>query len=510
MTPRIIFLDSRHRLWRSLDEGGHWTRVFELSGKTEAEIHRSYVSPHHPSTLYLLSTEGLFISQDLGNEFKLLFSPPNAKERNCTCLTFHPTDPDILLLGTQGGLFWTLDGGETWQRELFTLGAKTILKILLPESSRDNEFLILTSSSIYAVSRNGKNLKQLYSSGLPAEAEAEETPQAQQMLFDICRFESSLLLASVTGMLESKDGGANWRAFPMFGLGSKKIYRIAAAGRNQRLFAATDSGVYQYEARENRWHPLKNGMDGVRIHDLSFHGGEEEKLYAVNSSGVYSLALSPIEIRAGWLEEVPGVSPEAARFYFLREPDIRGVHEAVMGYSGVHPQKIDRWQRESRLRNFLPRVSAGLSRSRAQNVDIDRGGTNNPDVFIAGPEESSWDEQINVTWSLADLIWSPDQTAIDSRSKLMTELRSELLSNVTRIYFERQRKIMELMLEPPEDIRSQIQRAQEIRELTAHLDAYTGGYFTRELEKRNLQEPWELAVIPAEALPTGRQAGIQD
>jgi len=82
-----------------------------------------------------------------------------------------------------------------------------------------------------------------------------------------------------------------------------------------------------------------------------------------------------------------------------------------------------------------------------------------------------------LSWDLGDLIWSTDQTTIDSRSKLMVELREDVLDQVTRLYFERRRLQAELAadaLEPAVEFDKQLR----VEELTALLDAFTGGKFS--------------------------------
>ena len=94
----------------------------------------------------------------------------------------------------------------------------------------------------------------------------------------------------------------------------------------------------------------------------------------------------------------------------------------------------------------------------------------------------SWD--VSLSWDLGDLVWSTDQTTIDSRSKLMVELREDVLDQVTRLYFERRRLQAELAadaLEPAAEFDKQLR----VDELTALLDAFTGGKFSSKLIAAN-------------------------
>jgi hypothetical protein len=76
-------------------------------------------------------------------------------------------------------------------------------------------------------------------------------------------------------------------------------------------------------------------------------------------------------------------------------------------------------------------------------------------------------------------VWSYHQTSIDVRSRLMVQLRNDILDEVTKLYFERLRLKHEIEQVPVQE-KHQI-RLKQIRfaELTANIDALTGGYLSR-------------------------------
>ena len=80
--------------------------------------------------------------------------------------------------------------------------------------------------------------------------------------------------------------------------------------------------------------------------------------------------------------------------------------------------------------------------------------------------------------------WNNDQTLIDVRSKLMVQLRDDLLDEVTHLYFERRRLQIELLQNPPKDVNEFIERKLRLQELTADIDAMTGGYLSQEIVRR--------------------------
>jgi len=63
------------------------------------------------------------------------------------------------------------------------------------------------------------------------------------------------------------------------------------------------------------------------------------------------------------------------------------------------------------------------------------------------------------------------------------ELREDLLNEVTRLYFERRRVQISLGLNDAVDVQGKIEAEMRISELTALIDASTGGEFSRLIGK---------------------------
>ncbi len=70
------------------------------------------------------------------------------------------------------------------------------------------------------------------------------------------------------------------------------------------------------------------------------------------------------------------------------------------------------------------------------------------------------------------------------QSELMVQLRDDILDEVTSYYYERRRLQIELLEAPPNDTRSRIKKELRVQELSANLDALTGGYFSRQLVQK--------------------------
>jgi len=157
--------------------------------------------------------------------------------------------------------------------------------------------------------------------------------------------------------------------------------------------------------------------------------------------------------------------------------------QMAIRYAEVYPEKIARWRRQAKFRALLPRMSFSIDRGWSDTYEIYTSSSTS--YWISGPNDRTEGWDINFSWDLADLIWNPSQTSIDVRSKLMVQLRDDIVDEVNRTYFERRRLQVELLTDPPADLNTRLKKKLRLEELTASLDGYTGGDFSKGIEKKD-------------------------
>ncbi|NGP76137.1 glycosyl hydrolase [Balneolaceae bacterium YR4-1] len=101
-------------VYKSDDRGASWQKMSDaVSGGTGPHYYQElYASPHHFGTIYLVSNYTLF-SQDHGENFDRI--NVGNKHVDDHAIAFRKDDPDYLLFGTDGGIYETLDGTESWR-----------------------------------------------------------------------------------------------------------------------------------------------------------------------------------------------------------------------------------------------------------------------------------------------------------------------------------------------------------------------------------------------------------
>ncbi len=499
-----LFVGAGGRLYASSDDGKTWKEsALFTPHSTVRQIYFTDVS-----NMFVPTSDGLWSSTN-GKNWMKTFGGINPKEQNARAIGADSERTRHFYLGTEGGLFKSEDGGNSWFRETNVLGRQSIRHL---QWVKDNgELFVASDRGLYRFIPKQRRLDRIYVTERPEggvdteETEAAEDPE--MLLISPSKEISSLLtlpsprndivIADSDGIHASDDEGNHWTTLPSAGLGNAFVNDLAYSPATDTLFAATDKGVFSLSANNSRWNELYAGLAHPEVKQLELAGNMPEILYALTRDGISQMPLDPIsEIRQAHVD-IPASRLTSLSKLFDLEPSVQNIQKQAIRYSNTNNWKTRRWQVGSRLRALVPTFSVGKSFSTNNNIDIDRGGTNDPDQFIAGPSDMdrSWD--FDLSWDLGDLIWNSAQTSIDSREKMMVELRNDVLSEVTRLYFERRRAQTEFILNPPQDALEQTQALLRIDELTANIDSLTGGYLTKTLgqvygQNPGLKELWHL------------------
>jgi hypothetical protein len=339
------------------------------------------------------------------------------------------------------GVFRTGDAGNSWERIFVSSATENNSEIQELDEDINEE---IKTSNIRYISVDPNNINYLY-------------------------------LATSRGVYKSPDKGNSWELLTDYGLLSKEI-KFLLLSLKSTIYAVTKSGIFEYT--NERWYELSLGLT---VEDISSLAKDEQgNLYAACDNGLFKTNF----------KDTPGSNKNSIlEFYYKDEPKISEVQKAAIKYAEVEPEKIKRWRKLAARRALLPKVTAGIDCDRNRRLSSSIWGTypgnSTPGRYFVGPDDetkynnNNW--SISVTWELGDLIYSDDQTKIDVRSKLMVQLRDDILDEVTKLYFERIRVKMEINNLTIEDSRKRYEKELKLQELTASLDALTGSYFSSHL-----------------------------
>lgn len=434
-------------------------------------VNSVYQDPEDVQTTYFAASEGLFVYGSDKN-VRMIFGKHG-------CLSVISSGAR-LFAGTQEGLFVRDGADESWKSVSGKLSKEPVRHL----ASFGNVIYVATPTALYRYDTATDEYKQIFSSGISKEAVIEpdtsedEGSYVAPDIYDLdIAGDSSIYVVTRKGIYYSRDDGENWQIVSSEGLPRTSLNSLSLSTQEPRLLVASAEGVFSLI--NNRWEESYKGMNTNSVYDIT--QDNEGNIYAATDRGFFILPKEKAFAASDDVVSTVSIFKNYSEVerYFENEPTIKEVQDMAVRYADVHPDKIVRWQRQSRIKALLPSVSAGIDRSATDLMHWDTGSS--PDVLSKGRDFLEWD--LGVAWDLGDLVWSSNQTSIDSRSKLMVELREEVMDQVTRLYFER-RRVQIGLLSDKDDSYSNIEEQMRLAELTAIIDGFTGGRFSEMIRER--------------------------
>jgi photosystem II stability/assembly factor-like uncharacterized protein len=475
--------------------GEKWNEVLSFRG-TGNTIRAIAVSPAHTEHVFAGTEEGLYRSNDGGMHWKKVFSAIGENEGAVLSIAVNPEDSNMIYIGTRAGLYLTRDSGKTWGKGR-NLSSHACVNFIVIDHSKSHIIYITTNKGLFKSVNRGLNWNRMYGTHFFGEdntlsqantAEINEGNTETEMRSIVLDPSDSKIvyIGTSKGLIISKDGGSTWEAASNLGLGSKNIRHIAMDLKDiEYIYAATDRGVFRYSKITENWNEPYKGLfskDIRYLSSVSVHLDESVNLWAATKKGIFKTN----NIRgddSGTSKAGPGeVFPR-----FDHEPTIEEIREAAIVYAEVHPNKIRRWRMAAATRAWLPDVRFAYGKDHGwqsshyfyKDPELNKYVRDND---ITKDNDKAW--SISLTWELGDIIWNNDQTSIDSRSRLMVQLRDDVLNEVTRLYYERRRIQIEMFMSPLMEIKDRIEQQLRLQELTANIDSLTGSYLSKRLGKQ--------------------------
>lgn len=467
-------------------ENDSW-KIITTDFSTNDEIVRIYSFPNQ-SELWIQKKQSISKWDRFTKKSTVVYQ---SRDKDKWPLTFLATEKE-LWIGTATGIWISQDFGSSWQKRS-DLADHRISGLIVESSlgvffSENGYWRILEDNAPQTVLKIF-DFSETEESETVFDPEIDtETPSHEAAVFhDFIETEEAFYLATTKGVFQSYNG-FDWEAISNSGLRDPLFYRLAWDKQSKQICGFTRHGFFVLDSSKKYWRSQSEGLARLDLKTLLF--SPPSSRFVTNTEGLWQ-----------WLTEkiIRVVSEEKAALFnkLIRlEPSSREIQKRVIHYSGTGNGKIKRWHAESRLAALAPNFSIGKDWGASNNIDLDRGGTGDPDRFIHGPWDKDRGADLDLSWDLGDFIFSSSQTSIDSRAKLMVDQRNDLLSETTRLYFERRRLQAELLYSPAPDEKTHFDQLSRIDELTALLDGFTDGYFSQRLERiyreyPEMEEIWQ-------------------
>jgi photosystem II stability/assembly factor-like uncharacterized protein len=250
----IFYLASGNGLIRASDGGRSWKI---LTGSDVTELRDVAIDRNAPGTMYFAHTAGIRVTRDSGANWSDADS--GIRRKYTEAVRVDRTRASHLVAGAEEGLYFSPDGGRSWQRA----GGSGFQVMHIEQSPHDPCFWLAVTQQggIFASRDCGHSFENLGNTGVDR--------NLYDIAFDPTRAGRIAVAGWGPGVMVSDDGGKTWAARNA-GLARPEVWSVAFdpdhSGRlycgvhEEALYVSDDAGV--------NWR--KDGLEGSIVHRMTF------------------------------------------------------------------------------------------------------------------------------------------------------------------------------------------------------------------------------------------------
>ena len=153
-------------------------------------------------------------------------------------------------------------------------------------------------------------------------------------------------------------------------------------------------------------------------------------------------------------------------------PSLAEVQAAALRHAGIDPRQARRTLQRARAAAAAPRVSVQFDHRFDQGWVLDQEAGSADSLRNDAGNQSVL--RVDATWDLDRLVFSPDELRVTRTALDLADWRERVLIEITQLYFERQRILLEARLAPASELEDALDRALRLREIEGVLAGLTG------------------------------------
>ncbi len=257
-------------------------------GPFGGDVRSLAVHPDKPDRVFLGTADGqVYVSGDWGLTWVKASPGLGRRQLVVDSLVFDPRDPDLLWAGgwelksDRGGLYRTLDGGQSWER--FDLGIfESTIRAVAVAPTNPNVIAVGINEGVL-LSRDGGRSWDRISRGY------RSLHHVHSLAFD--PVEADLLYVGTWRLgWKTPDLGETWVAVHNGMFWDSDIFSIQVdRTRPSILYAGACSGIYKSTDRGDQWTRLRNGLpnEARRTRAVRIDPHNSDVIYAGTTHGLY-------------------------------------------------------------------------------------------------------------------------------------------------------------------------------------------------------------------------------
>ncbi len=300
--------------------GAGAAQTWQPMGPPGGDVRALAVDPSDPLTLYLGTTDGhIFGSHDGGDRWKILGRAGSRLDAVVTVILVDPRVPTRLYSGTWtrgageegGGVFQSIDGGQTWQ----PAGLQGHAVRALAQAPSNPQILVAgTLDGVYRSADAGKNWRRISPKG------DEELRNLDSLAIDP-RHPATIYVGTFHLPWKTIDGGRHWKPIHNGMIDDSDVLSLVVdATHPQRIYASACSGIYRSDNAGALWKKIQGIPFSARrtyvirqdpAKPATVYAGTNEGLWRTSDAGASWRRVTPADFVINTLAVLP-VSDEQA------------------------------------------------------------------------------------------------------------------------------------------------------------------------------------------------------
>lgn len=277
-TQRLLIGTLDGQMYESTDGGTRWS---QLTGFSQPSLFVEYIviDPRDSNVIYVAAHRhkepgGFFKSVDGGKTWR---AAAELKSEALHAFTQSPSDPDVLLAGTNRGVFRSTDAGETWT-QLGTADGLINIDSLAVDPRTTNTIYAGTWYLPYKTTDGGASWTRIKQGMIDdSDVFAIEIDQRQP---------DHVIASACSGIYESKNGGLQWKKVQGIPSTSRRTRDIVQhPARPSVVFAGTTEGLWRSVDGAASWTLITD--KSLEVNAIAIHEENPDIVYiGTNNFGV--------------------------------------------------------------------------------------------------------------------------------------------------------------------------------------------------------------------------------
>ncbi len=240
-----IFLGTRNGVWFSSNQANSWTKIL-----SSGYVYDMAIDPKRTGIVYVSLGQRVYKTTNLGEKWQSVYFETR-EDALVNAVEVDPSDSLKVYLGTsEGEIYKTLDGGESWQK-MGSFEKAEVKKILVNKNNPLIVYVATKKEGIYKSIDGGASWNNLIANYYNEEDRKKRREQRgreeyRDLILDQSQ-EDGLIYASEYGLLKSSDGGNIWQVIDLL-TPPNSVYINAISTNpknNNQLYYVTGNILYR-------------------------------------------------------------------------------------------------------------------------------------------------------------------------------------------------------------------------------------------------------------------------